>query len=63
VVHEPDEPERWRFQQYQDQTTVVMGMLSYVERLMRECEAMREYVRRGFSDVVAAGGLWRELEG
>lgn len=31
-----------------DVGTAVLGMLGFVERISRDCEAMREFLRRGF---------------
>ncbi len=43
------EPARWRFHAHQAHTTVTLGMLSYIERVSRELNGMREFVWRGFS--------------
>ncbi|TKA62691.1 hypothetical protein B0A49_09115 [Cryomyces minteri] len=48
---EPDEQARWKYAARAEQSTVVMGMLSYIERLTRDCDSMREFLCRGYGEV------------
>ena len=42
--------EKYIFTAYQDQTTLVMGILLHLDALTRQCEEMRNFVKTGFSD-------------
>ncbi len=42
--------EKCLFSSFQDQTTVVMGMLMHVDTLTKQCEDMRTFIRMGFDD-------------
>ncbi|GAB7352522.1 hypothetical protein MBLNU459_g2918t1 [Dothideomycetes sp. NU459] len=37
-------------------TAAALGMWCYAERLSRECEALKEFLRRGFKEVLGGGG-------
>ncbi|KAI9765731.1 MAG: hypothetical protein M1840_007164 [Geoglossum simile] len=56
-------PTQYQFLAYQDQTTLVMGLLSHLDRLTKECEEMRAFIRLGYSDDDTAVGLRRQVEG
>lgn len=42
--------EKYSFTTYQDQTTLVMGILVHLDALTRQCEDMRTFIKTGFGD-------------
>lgn len=42
--------EKYSFTTYQDQTTLVMGILVHLDALARQCEDMRTFIKTGFGD-------------
>jgi hypothetical protein len=50
----------WEFLEHRDQTTLVMGVQAYLERIMRGCEELRRFVRSGYGE--SDGSFGREVE-
>lgn len=56
VPTDPDESstipdvETYTFKTYQDQTTLVMGVLVHLDALARQCEDMKTFIKTGFGD-------------
>lgn len=44
------ETEQYIFNAYQDQTTLVQGILVHLDALTRQCEDMRTFIRTGFGE-------------
>jgi hypothetical protein len=59
----PNPTQQRQFLAHHDQTTLVMGLLSHLDRLTKECEEMRAFIRLGYSDDDTAVGLRRQVEG
>ncbi|KAI9785359.1 MAG: hypothetical protein M1839_000377 [Geoglossum umbratile] len=55
--------QQYQFLAHQDQTTLVIGLLSHLDRLTKECEEMKAFIRLGYSDDDVAVGLRRQVEG
>ncbi len=51
----------WQFLEHRDQTTLVMGVQAYLERVTRACEELRWFVRSGYGE--SDGDFGREVEG
>ncbi|KAH0548243.1 hypothetical protein GP486_008048 [Trichoglossum hirsutum] len=49
IIIQPQPMYQYQFLTYQDQTTLVIGLLGYVERLMKECEEMRAFIHMGYN--------------
>lgn len=45
-----DDAEKYSFTTYQDQTTLVLGILVHLDALARQCEDMRTFIKTGFGD-------------
>jgi len=51
AVCEADVLEKYKFGSRSEETTLVMGLMSFVERLAAECEGMTELAQRGFAQL------------
>ena len=51
----------WQFLEHRDQTTLVIGVQAYLERVIQGCEDLRQFVRSGYGE--SDGGFGREIEG
>ncbi|KAK3064160.1 hypothetical protein LTS18_009655 [Coniosporium uncinatum] len=51
AVCEVDVLEKYKFGGRSEETTLVMGLMSFVERLTAECEGMTELAQRGFAQL------------
>jgi hypothetical protein len=55
--------DNFRFTSHQDQTTLVLGVLSYMERLENEISEMKEFVNLAFKRIESIGSHQAGVEG
>ncbi|KAH0536845.1 hypothetical protein FGG08_006307 [Glutinoglossum americanum] len=65
LAQQRHDPDLYKFSTYQDQTTLVLGVLSHIDRLSAEINEMKTFISLGFNtqeDGTGAVGLRRHVE-
>ena len=54
--------EQWQFMLHQDQTTMTIGVLNHLDRLIEHCQQMKSFVRTGFGEGGESARSTRQVE-